>query len=190
MIIALALTQGVMLAHDTTNTSVVSQANEVVSNLKPSIEDVIISYGSELIETTKSVTMSGVELVKTEVPIVIKQYLVFESVKVGSLILIGILLIAGTKKIMNVITTVDKPLFEGKRGYYQYVELSNGRFVRRDVDNDNSKSIEETLRVALPIITLFAGTLFISLNIFTWIKVTFFPKLYLMEMAIDMIKHM
>lgn len=113
-----------------------------------SFEEITKPYVEKLLEGIEQ----GVEFGIQEIPLVLKEYLVFESIKYGIIILAGVLLI-------------PIGFYYNKKWYDKW---------------ETPKTLGGPLVICL-------GIIIISANLLYFIKVTFFPKLYIVEKFIDLI---
>ncbi len=153
--------------------STLTFAQEKVVEDKSSIQDVIKPYLEKTLQTLEK----GAELVIDEVPLVIKEYLMFEATLYGLALFLGVMLLFLRKKIANMwkVKSVEKP-------DSSYKKLKEGRWLQ----DEYSSPVEAFYYVTKYGMSL-AGILTFCLNVVPFIKVTFFPKIYLIEKFIQLI---
>ena len=149
-----------------------------------SFEDVITPYVEQLAKGVET----GVEFVKTEAPIVIQSYLTFEAVRYGSILLLGILFIIFARSVAEVFftkTSTSEPKLNSNT--YKYINIRGNKWLRTDCDNDMEMSLQQVLLFITKWGMVLTGITIISCNILTFIKITWFPKLYLIEQFLNII---
>lgn len=153
-----------------------------------SIESIITPY----VEKWVSKADAGVEFAKEEVPIVIKQYVIFETVKYGLILLVSILIILLVKPFFQnlcTIKSINKPEKTSRHEVYlDFIEVSKNQWLVRDMDNDGNKlGFEVFYDFVIPIICYFISIIIICFNILPFIKLIIAPKLYLVEKFITLV---
>ena len=168
-----------------TLTSVTDSVQPLIKKGAESFEEAITPY----VEKVLSGVEDGVDFAKGEVPVIIKQYLVFESVTHGLVLLSGILLLFSIPFLRRRFMYTEEQINEKRKSendyYIYYTILSNGKYFRRG--KNGNMSIEEGMTFILGSASTIVGIVFIVLNLFDFIKVTFMPKLYLVEKFIAMV---
>jgi len=136
-------------------------------------EELMIQYVGELAEGIKT----GTDMLVAEAPIVIQQYLMFEAVRAWFYVGLAIItFILGFIIIPRVVTVKDKP----EEGNYSKV------FGDRYIDSGyNAPTIEEVTYYSSRVLGALIGIIMFFHHILDAIKVTFFPKLYLVETFIN-----
>ena len=133
---------------------------------------------------------SGAEFVIEETPIVIRQYLMFEAVYYGLIVLLGLLFLNPIRKILcNLVLKKSDtdPKTDREKSHIVYLEVSPKKWLRTDGDADDHVTFEQVAHTILKIGSYIAGSVIILVNIITFIKAAFFPKLYLVEKFIELI---
>lgn len=141
--------------------SVVAQeTTEQKSNIthKESLEDIVRPYVKKLLEGAEQ----GVSWATQEIPAVVQQYIVFTSVTKGFYVSISIFLLVFTYKIVS-------RMCGGAKSF--------------DEAYDNGTDV---LYIFANGIGHIAGIIVLLSNVSTFIKVTFFPKLFLVEKFIEL----
>ena len=165
-----------------------SQEKEIVEAVKesPTFMGVIQPYVVELLGSVET----GVEFMVTEVPIVIKQYLYFEATRLWLMILLGIsisTLIRGVVSNFLLIKSEEKPKGLTAKSYIGYKPMGLNRWLKIDTDDDGSLTFEEVMYPLSKMLLILIGCAIILVNILDAIKVTFFPKLFLVEKFIHLV---
>jgi len=168
--------EGTNTSNDVSVSESTSSGGEILKIAKPYIEKLMRS------------AEKGVDFVVEETPVVIKQYLYFETIIYWLLILFAISLMTiiryGVKTIFYV-KSKDKPTSDKRHVDYRYVSRDN--WLRYDAD-DNDFTYEQVLTLIIDILFTLIGIIIILVNISDAIKVTFFPKLYLFEQFVHLIR--
>lgn len=158
------------------------------------IEELFVHYSKEVAETSKSVTKSslqlieqGVELLFTESAIIVKQFIIFTSIQHLLYLIVGLLLIFKIPKLLFKWCSMDKDEaiehntniknegFTYVEPYYQIL----GYYFR---------GYTEIVLTGIANITfVIAGIIILFTHLLPFIKVTFFSKLYLIELLTKMI---
>jgi len=140
-------------------------------------EDLMIQYVGELAEGIKS----GTDMLVTEAPIVIQQYLMFEAVRAWFQVGIAIIVfILGFIIIPRTVTEKVKPEKESYGPSYR--KTLGGRYLK---DGSSAPTGEEIAYYASKVLGPLIGIVMFFHNILDAVKVTFFPKLYLVETFIN-----
>ena len=139
---------------------------------KQSIEDIIKPYLTKALDAGEK----GVNFVADEAPVVIKQYLIFESLNYLFWIGIGLIIITIGINISNKFILTKEEMENTSNKY----KVSKSRYV---YNNENNIMPYYILRISGYII----GLLLVTANIMSFIKVTFLPKLYLTEKFINLL---
>ena len=148
-----------------------AQNNNQPKNNK--FEDLMIQYVGELAEGIKT----GTDMLVTEAPIVIQQYLMFEAVRAWFYVVLAIIaFILGFIIIPRYVTLKIKP----EEGNYR--KTMGGRYIDSGYSAPTS---EEVTFYASRTLGALIGIIMFLHNILAAIKVTFFPKLYLVETFIN-----
>ena len=66
-------------------------------------------------------------------------------------------------------------------------KIRENRWLRYDKDSDDSSTAEEIFYMIFKYVSIIIGIIIVITNIVTFVKVTFFPKLYLVEKFIELI---
>jgi len=141
-----------------------------------SFEQLILPY----IENALNAVETGAQFVFDEAPDVIRQYVLFKAVEKWSGGLFGVLIfIIGVFIIPHRLTFKEEPE-EGK-----YKQIMGGRWIK---EAHYDISLEEGLYYTILPIATIVGTFITLRGLMDAIKVTFFPKLYLVETFIHLIK--
>lgn len=154
-------------------------------------EQTFVHYTKEMIEGTKTTVSQAVDLIVTEGLIITKQYIIFTSISHLIPIIIGFLLIfwlsrkfyssIGRSKISGAVYNDeleenDEPAFKRPA---PLVKILNRYYV-------NTYTGIST--ILLTLIPTLLGCFLIAANLMDFIKVTFFSKLYLTELALKYIQ--
>ncbi len=131
----------------------------------------------------------AIDYASVEIPEIIRQYLVFEVFRYGFYIFLGILFMTLIVRMCRSFVTVrgiEEPT--NCKNRYKYVKVRKNRWLKIDSDPDDYRSSEEVLyNIIIPIGCNLVGIILILANIVTFIKITFFPKLYLVEKFIQLL---
>lgn len=173
-------------SQDTTTVNQVLQTTQQVLQTAKSFEGAITPYVVQLMEGVKA----GAEFVGEEIPIIIQQFLMFKSVSLGICLFLGLFLIFSPKLLLNLLTIKKENLPENTRlnknlvsyGEVYYSKIGN-KYIRRIKDADGS--VEFFLFIFGTIVLEIVGITLILIYTLPFIKVTFFPKLYLLETFIN-----
>ena len=134
--------------------------------------DVIQPYVIELLGGVDD----GVDFIVTEAPIVIKQYLYFEAVRLWLIVILGIGFLTFIRKPicnMVVIKSIEKPISGDEKSYVGYKYLKLNCWLRVDTDADSSFTIEQFMYPCLKWGLSIIGVIIILVNTLDAIKVTF-----------------
>lgn len=171
IIIAMSFT---VTAQDTTAT-VYDQIKEAAKTF----EEAVAPYVQKLMQGVET----GVDFAVRETPIVIQQFLVYKAIFYWTWVLISLTMIIGSWRIRARIIETAKALFERTAIGEELTELEQGNLRwRRDMKLSDSKEIGTTLFAVVSLV----ATLIFFINIFSAIRVTFFPKLYLVQEFINL----
>jgi len=141
-----------------------------------SFEEMITPYIQDILSFTKK----GAQFVFAEAPDVIKQYIMYTAVDRWLSVLFSIfIIILGTIIIPRRLTFAKEP-DDG----FKYHTIFGGRYIRYEYSMPTIEEIGYWVSVILGAI---AGPIVFFNNIMDAIKVTFFPKLYLVETFINVI---
>ena len=163
-------------------------AQTTKTNSEPlTFEELITPYVQQVANGVEK----GVEFVVAETPIVIQQFLIFESVYYGMWLLIGILFLTYFRIILENLClqySKEKPKINTNDSYYTpyWTEIRKNRWLLRYEETDRLTD-SEAIYLMTTILSIFLGVCFIFFNIMDFIKVTFFPKLYLVEKFIVLV---
>lgn len=158
---------------------------EPVKSKFESFEQMITPYVKELLDFAKQ----GAELVVSETPVVIKQYLYFTATKYWLYILLGLAFMTIINRYLRNQWTrfsEEKPE-SGEKSYIDYKKVGTNRWLRIDTDNDDSVTYNQVLYHVSKYLMMVIGFIVVTSNIVTAIKVTFFPKLFLLEKFIHLV---
>lgn len=159
--------------------------NDSISTTE-SFETIIKSYLTKTLDFVEQEGKKVYDLASVEIPEVIKQYLLFEAINYWLLCLIFITPLLFYKKIKNVVLIKSdiNPEFFSKYSDYYYKEVKDGYWLLRDKTDATWAGFwyytGSFLVCTLPLIGFF-------INLLLAIKVTFFPKLYLVEKFINIL---
>ena len=151
---------------------------------KQTLENMIKPYVADFLDATKK----GAEFVVDETPLVIKEYIVFESVSRAIVLFIGIYLMLLMKPILTRVLLVKSeksPESDDDSHWVKWVEKKPSRWLKTDSDGD--WAFEQFVYTVLPPISAIVGVIIFLSNIFAFVKVTFFPKLFLVEKFFELI---
>lgn len=154
--------------------------------VEKSLEQTIKPYVEDLLEAVES----GVKWGAQEIPIVIQQYLMFEAVYYGLIVLLGFLFLTRLRVVLCKLVlkkSTEKPDTSNLKSYIDFKEIIPGYWLRYDSDKDDQFTIEQVAYPFLKFGSFIAGGIIVITNITTFIKVAFFPKLYLVEKFIALI---
>jgi hypothetical protein len=166
-----------------------SKVDEVVDKVeavKAAIPDgftgAIKPYVLRLLENVDN----GVDFIITETPIVIRQYLYFEATRLWLIVFLGLGLITFIRISIESLTlkySIGKP--EGK-----YYSIGKSLFNKKHkwLREGYDATPEEVFYYFIKYFSLIFGVVLILVNTLDAIKVSFFPKLYLVEQFIDIVK--
>lgn len=158
---------------------------ETTTAPEPSFEQIIKPY----VQKALDVVETGAQFVMDETPIVIQQYVMFEATRLWAIVLLGFLFITlirywATGQVLTKSSANKKP--EGTKSYHDYIYKGFGRWLKVDTDK-NDYSLHQVWYYILNYSSIIAGSIIIIANIISAIKVTFFPKLYLVEKFIYLV---
>lgn len=114
----------------------------------------------------------------------------FESVSYGLVILLGVLFLTFIRRaLINSILKIseEKPSTKGDKNYADYKEVYPKKWLRYDSDSDNEVTVQQVFYYIFKYGSCLTGFILITDNLSSFIKVTFFPKLYLVEKFIELI---
>jgi|SRR5690554_3300559 len=171
LIIAMALGA---TAQDSTAT-VYDQVKESATTF----EEAVAPYVQKLMRGVET----GVDFAVRETPIVIRQYLVYEAIFHWTWILISVSMVIGGWSLMKSTINSAKEIFENTVISEKLSEWDQGHL--RDKRDRELESSKWGALVFFGVVSVIAFVIF-SLNIFSAIKVTFFPKLYLVQEFINL----
>jgi len=155
--------------------SAMSAQKEESEDKGSSFETMMLPYVQHALEAAKN----GAQFVFEEAPDVIRQYVMFEAVRRWAGVITGLLLILfGIVFIPNMVTYKKKPEDS------QYKKVM-GRWLR---GNDYDVMLDEVIYYVAIFAGGILGFILFCIHIMPAIKVTFFPKLYLVETFIHLIK--
>ena len=144
--------------------------------IRPTFENIIAPYIQDALNFTKK----GAQFVFAEAPDVIRQYIMYTAVDRWLGVLFSIFIVVlGTIIIPKRLTFVEEP-DDG----FKYHTILGGRYIRYEY---SMPTIEEIGYWVSMILGAIAGPIIFFNNITDAIKVTFFPKLYLVETFINVI---
>lgn len=173
-----------------------SFTNEVKDQMKlveqvNTAEEFIVYYGKKLMSLTEITVENAVDIISEEVPAVVKQYLIFESIRYGLAVVLGlILLYYAVKKVKQWYTIPHIKAIE----YNENIDSSDEKEYKKPkkymkIFNLYYKNIYMFISYIITfLIFLSSGIYLLISNLLIFIKVTFFPKLYLVELIINYIK--
>jgi len=155
-----------------------AQKGDKESNSKgESFEEMITPYVIDALEAVKN----GTQFVFEEAPDVIRQYVMFAAVSAWSSVILGIAIIfIGVYVLPRRITTKEKPSDSDS-----YRQILSGRWIKY---SSYDVVIEDIIYYVANTVGYIIGTAIFLCNILDAIKITFFPKLYLVETFIHLIK--
>lgn len=183
----IGLTTTVNSQEVTTNVQVEETQLEDISTF----EQTFVHYTKELVEGTKTTVSQAVELIVTEGLIITKQYIIFTSISHLIPIIIGLLLIfwlsrkfytnTGRSRVSGAVYNDeleenDEPAFKRPAPLVNVM----GRYYKTKLSGVSS--------IIIALLPLILGCFLIAVNIMDFIKVTFFSKLYLTELALKYIQ--
>lgn len=154
-----------------------------------SVEETFVHYTKEIVETSKKTIAEAVDLIVTEGVIITKQYIIYTSITHFIPILIGLFLIFGlSKRIINKIgisrekgDTYNLNIENNNKSLPQYKHKSKLILY-------NNRYYEDYIQIVITnigsISCVVIGCILIYSNLLDFIKVTFFSKLYLTEIAL------
>ena len=163
----------------------VKDLTEKLSESYDSFEKAIAPYIQETLSFIKETGSKAIDVASVEIPAIIKQYLIFEGIKFGLPILLGLFLIFYISRLLknsSIIESEEEPTT--KYQYEFYSQVQTGKWLYRDRYNPTFALIKYYI---LSTISIGVGVLLISLNLLNFIKVTFLPKLYLVEKFITLV---
>lgn len=140
--------------------------NDSVSKTE-SFETIVKSYLTKTLDFVEQEGKKVYDLASIEIPEIIKQYLLFESFSYGFWFLIGIMLLLFGRKITNKLLSIKSNL------------------TYDDIEDDLGDGI--VIYIIIRGLFIIGGILFTILNIIPFVKVTFMPKLYLVEKFINIL---
>jgi len=168
------------------------------------IEELFVHYSKEVAEGSKAIVGSTIEVVEQTVTllveqstIVVKQYLVYTSISYALPIIIGLLLIFLLPKIVTKRFSTDSTLAiahntaiddESKKvkpkdkGIYDIIDKSKKKFLSSGVYFNSKLALVSTNLITYT--AYIGGTYLVFINIMPFIKVTFFSKLFLVELLL------
>jgi len=144
----------------------------------PTFEEILTPYVEKLLNFAEQ----GAEFVVTEIPEVIQQYIYFEAVTDW----IGVLL--GIGFIFFIRTYIEKRFLiksEEEPSDSNYSEQGKGYWLKDS--SYGEPSLGQVGFYATRVVGLFMGVIMVSVYLTDAIKVTFFPKLFLLEKFIHLV---
>lgn len=160
-------------------------AQENTKKVEKTLEETIQPYVEKLLEAAEN----GVKWGTQEIPIVIQQYIMFEVVYYALLLVLGFGFLTFIRRILiNLILkkSQEDPKISKEKGYIYYKQVRPGYWLRCDSDAGDS-TFEEVAYIFAKVLPLVVGFVLIVTNIVDFVKVAFFPKLYLVEKFIQLI---
>src|SRR5690554_6847558 len=152
---------------------------EQVKEAATTFEEAVAPYVQKLMQGVET----GVDFAVRETPIVIQQYLVYEAIFYWTWILVSISMVIGSWRLGGSIIKSAKKTAENTVISTEVSEWEQEHLrEKRDRELETSKGGALTLVVVVSII---ASAIFFF-SIFSAIKVTFFPKLYLVQEFINL----
>lgn len=127
--------------------------------MNESVKEVLMPYLKSLLEAANK----GIELAQQEIPLLVNEWLTYLAVKHWMLFILGIIMLLST------IPFVKMGLKESEK---DWLEQEDGKIV---------------ISIVYSILMTIIGVLLISSNVMEAIQVTFFPRVYLLEQAINLI---
>lgn len=173
-ILIIAIAFGVT-AQDSTAT-VYDQVKESATTF----EEAVAPYVQKLMRGVET----GVDFAVRETPIVIQQYLVYEAIFYWTWILVSISMVIGSWRLSKSTTNSAKKAYENTVISTELSAWEQGHL--RDKRDEDLEASKWGALVFFGITSVVASVIFFF-NIFSAIKVTFFPKLYLVQKFIDLI---
>lgn len=158
-----------------------AQEKEQIVEADLSIESILLPYVQKL----SSAVDTGAEFVVQEAPIVVKQFLYFRAFNEWFHVILAILCVTYlAKAVARFFVTKSAEAPEKESGYVKWYEIEKGYWapeLKTDVT-----APEGFYWASIVVIRVFGIILFFN-TIFDAVKVTFFPKLYLVEEFINIV---
>ena len=150
------------------------------------VEETIMPYVQKILKAAEQ----GANFVVEETPLVVQQYVGFYSAQSLFFILMGILLIVRGRGLAAMLTAVkskEEPSSESQKSYIGYKKVSKDRWLRFDKDNDDSVTGEQVFFGIIQWVSGIVGIVLFFSYIMTFVKATFFPKLFIVERFIELL---
>jgi len=175
-------------------------AQEVETNIpaeEPLLEDIstfeqtFVHYTKQMIEGTKTTVSQAVDLIVTEGLIITKQYIIFTSISHLIPIIIGLLLIFWLSR--KFYSSIGRSKISGAVYNDELEENDEHAFKRpaplvKILNRYYVSKYTGISTIVVSLVPLLLGCFLIAINIMDFIKVTFFSKLYLTELALKYIQ--
>lgn len=173
---------GILLILIFMNTGMYSQEEQVKKETEKTFESVLIPYVEELTNAVET----GAEFIVQEAPVVVKQFLYFKAFESWFYIAVSLFLIFFLSLYLarSVVTKSDEEPKKEIRHNEKWYEIEKGYWAV-DVYSDLGVS-QAFYWISLIVIRIIGVFMFFDV-IFTAVKVTFFPKLYLVERFLDLL---
>ena len=153
---------------------------EQVKESATTFEEAVAPYVQKLMRGVET----GVDFAVRETPIVIQQYLVYEAIFYWTWILVSISMVIGGWKLRSITTKKATKLSENTVMSAELPEWEQTRIKEKLSRDIQEYEFEGLMLFILP--TVVASAIFFF-NIFSAVKVTFFPKLYLVQEFINLL---
>jgi hypothetical protein len=160
-----------------------TQTTTQVPQSVETLEEVLTPYVKKLLNAAEQ----GVEFIADETPLVVQQYLLFEASISWLWVFLGILFITFIKSWLSkqfLVKSDEKP--QTSKGYHEFFNMGNNMWLKRDTDSADYSVVEIWYSIS-KYSSILIGFIIILCNITTAIKVTFFPKLFLVEKFITLV---
>lgn len=148
-----------------------------VAQESKSFEETLTPYVEKILQGLEK----GVEFAQEEIPIILKQYVMYEAVMSWFLVLVGVFLIFGLPIISRknaTVKEVTKEMEEQLTSGERYKKLKNNKYLktgRYDI------TIGQIFYDVFPYFSILVGVIIFFSTIHKAILTTFFPKLFLVK---------
>lgn len=152
------------------------------SDTTESFEELIKPYLKKILDGIEM----GAEFVIEQTPLVIQEYIMFEAVKCGLIVALGLFFLFGSKVIRRrlfAVTSESMPTSKRDKIYYKKVGKNSWlRMCRGEEETGESFGF-----YAFKWVFNIVGIILLLVNTLPFVKVAFFPKLFLLEKFIHLV---
>lgn len=149
-----------------------------------SIEKTVVHYTKEVMETSKIALTEAINFILEEGTIVVKQYLMYQAISYGIPVLVGLLLIFVLSRRLMSYFTVDTA---EAVAYNEEIDSDTSQDFKKKAKHIKFMKKYYTNRLSIVgghiafLTPAIIGSVLVVNNFLSFVKVTFFPKLYLVE---------